>query len=241
MLLTSYWRQLSIDDVTAPAPLTGISLPILITGVTTARADVLDQLGEAMVVAEHLDRVGDDLIGHFVAQARNRGISWSRIGERMGVSKQAAQQRFRPGPDADPLPPLDASQGFARFTVAARNVLGAAHEAARAGGRAVVTPADLAGAALVHSGDRLGIAAPDVERALAPILAAIPLAEQSLELLPYDDRAQAVLVESFAQAVRLDAPFVDVPHLLLAVLATEGDDGPLHQLGVTVTAVGALR
>jgi hypothetical protein len=230
--------------MTAPAPLTGVNLPTLITGVTTARADVLDQLGEAMVVAQHLDRLGDDLIGHFVALAREQGCTWSRIGERMGVSKQAAQQRFRAAPSDAPLPPLDPAQGFARFTVAARNALGAAHDAARAGGRGSVTPAELTAAALAAArtadGDALAPAA-EVHRALAPRLAAVSPAAEPLELVPYDEPARSVLVAAFTEAVRRGADFVDLPHLLLALLETEESDGPLHQLGLPAAVLRAAR
>lgn len=225
--------------MTAPAPLSGVSLPALIHGVTTSRAAVLDQLGEAMVVAEHLDRIGDDLIGHFVARARDEGVSWSRIGERMGVSKQAAQQRFRSTPGADPLPPLEPSLGFARFTVDARNVVAVAHDRARVDGHAVVTPAHLTAAALADRGRRLGLTADDIATAVAPALAAVPSAADARELVPYDDAAQTALARAFTEAIDRDAPFVDVPHLLLALLHTEDDAGPLHRVGVTADALEA--
>ena len=71
----------------------------------------------------------DDLIGHFVDQARRSGASWTDIGRSMGVTKQAARKRFVPkGPGE--ANDLDASQGFERFTPRARNVVMAAHEAA---------------------------------------------------------------------------------------------------------------
>lgn len=226
--------------MTAPAPLSGLSLPVLIHGVTSSRAAVLDQLGEAMIVAEHLERIGDDLIGHFVARARDDGVSWSRIGERMGVSKQAAQQRFRSTPDADPLPPLESSQGFARFTVDARNVVALAHDRARADGRAVVTPAHVAAAVLADHGSRLGLIAEDIATAVAPALAAVPPADDARELVPYDGAAQAALSRAFTEAIDRAAPFVDVAHLLLALLHTEDDGGPLHTLGVTADAIEVL-
>jgi hypothetical protein len=34
----------------------------------------------------------------WVAAARRSGLSWAEIGDALGISKQAAQQRFRPGP-----------------------------------------------------------------------------------------------------------------------------------------------
>jgi hypothetical protein len=47
-----------------------------------------------MAVEEELASGGDVLIGSFIAEAREAGCSWTEIGERMGVSKQAARQRF---------------------------------------------------------------------------------------------------------------------------------------------------
>jgi hypothetical protein len=38
----------------------------------------------------------DQLIIHFVNEARDAGLSWTQIGERMGVTKQAARKRFVP-------------------------------------------------------------------------------------------------------------------------------------------------
>jgi hypothetical protein len=54
----------------------------------------LTHLGEAVHLADEMAAMGDRLIEHFVDSARDSGASWSEIGERLGVSKQAAQKRF---------------------------------------------------------------------------------------------------------------------------------------------------
>ena len=54
----------------------------------------LDRVEAAIALGEELASGGDDLIGRFVAEARSAGCSWTEIGARMGVSKQAARQRF---------------------------------------------------------------------------------------------------------------------------------------------------
>ena len=54
----------------------------------------LDRVEAAIAVGEELAFGGDELIGRFVAEARSAGCSWTEIGARMGVSKQAARQRF---------------------------------------------------------------------------------------------------------------------------------------------------
>ncbi len=56
--------------------------------------NTLDQLSEAVFVAAHWFRLADRLLDHFVNQARRAGVSWAEIGVCLGVSRQAAQQRF---------------------------------------------------------------------------------------------------------------------------------------------------
>src|SRR5215207_4526946 len=92
-----------------------VRLDDLISAITAQHDDSLDQLSGAVLLADHLGDVADHLIGHFVDQARRSGASWSDIGRSMGVSKQAAQKRFVPK-EPGAAEPLDASQGFSRFT-----------------------------------------------------------------------------------------------------------------------------
>lgn len=118
----------------------------LIDGIKKARPDnALDQLSEAVVLANHLGDLADHLIGHFVDQARRSGASWTDIGGSMGVTKQAAQKRFVPKDpgDAANAGALDPSAGFARFTARARNAVVGAQEEARAANNAEITPEHL--------------------------------------------------------------------------------------------------
>ena len=57
-------------------------------------ADPLGRLETALGLGKDLTSVADDLVGHFIGEARREGRSWTAIGERLGVSKQAARQRF---------------------------------------------------------------------------------------------------------------------------------------------------
>jgi hypothetical protein len=54
----------------------------------------LTHLGEAVSLAGDLNALADQLIGRFVDEARDSGASWTEIGDRLGVTKQAAQKRF---------------------------------------------------------------------------------------------------------------------------------------------------
>ena len=59
-----------------------------------ARGGPLDRVEVALAVGADLTSRADELIGQFVTEAREAGCSWTEIGQRMGVSKQAARQRF---------------------------------------------------------------------------------------------------------------------------------------------------
>ena len=70
----------------------------------------LERVEAALAVGAELTSCADEVIGQFVAEARQAGCSWTEIGQRMGVSKQAARQRFthalaavrRPGLESKP-------------------------------------------------------------------------------------------------------------------------------------------
>jgi hypothetical protein len=71
-----------------------------------AADEPLDRVGAALAVCDELAAGADQLINRFVTAAREAGCSWTEIGERIGVSKQAARQRYvqRP-PGATTAPP----------------------------------------------------------------------------------------------------------------------------------------
>jgi hypothetical protein len=56
--------------------------------------DALARLAAAVGVADQVRDLADELIDRYVAGAREQGRSWSEVGAVLGVSKQAAQQRF---------------------------------------------------------------------------------------------------------------------------------------------------
>lgn len=59
-----------------------------------AGGDAGDLLAAAASVSAEHAATADRLLDHFVGQAREAGVSWTEIGARLGVSKQAARQRF---------------------------------------------------------------------------------------------------------------------------------------------------
>ena len=81
-------------------------------------ASNLARISEAHLRAQTLSDLGDQLVGHYVGQAKQAGASWSEIGDAIGVSKQAAQQRHAPA-------------AFERFTDLNRHSIVLSQEAAR--------------------------------------------------------------------------------------------------------------
>ena len=92
----------------------------------TEDSSPLGRLRAASGLAVHLAEVGDAALGYFVDQARHAGHSWSQIGDALGVSKQAAQQKHTVRQAAG----LD-EPGFERFTLRARHAVSDAELVAR--------------------------------------------------------------------------------------------------------------
>src|SRR5919198_1499894 len=93
----------------------------------------LERIDVAVKYGELLKSLGDDLVGHFVEEARKEGASWSQIGERLGVSKQAAHQRhLQRGPKLFGRRRRSSGETFfVRFSQDARDVVALAQEEAR--------------------------------------------------------------------------------------------------------------
>jgi hypothetical protein len=66
----------------------------LIAAVDAAAVGDIERVGAAVAMADELGSLGDEVVDHFIAAARQAGCSWSQIGAQLGVSKQAAQQAF---------------------------------------------------------------------------------------------------------------------------------------------------
>ncbi|WP_432542510.1 Clp protease N-terminal domain-containing protein [Kineococcus sp. SYSU DK002] len=216
-----------------------VRLDDLIRSIAERHDAPLDRLSDAVVLGDHLGEVADALIGHFVDQARRSGASWTRIGASMGVTRQAAQKRFvTRDPDTPAAPgPLDPSQGFSRFTDAARAVVVGSQEVARQHSHAAIGVPHLLLALLA---DDEGAAAravadqgvdPGEARRIAR--ASLPPASPDVPaLIPFDAHARAVLEATFAQATARGDDHVDTVHVLLALLAVEDGTGVLSGLGV---------
>ena len=93
----------------------------------------LERIDVAVKHGELLKGLADDLVGHFVEHARNAGASWAQVGERLGVTKQAAHHRHvdRTTRRLSRRPRSSAGEPFERFTQEARDVIVVAQEEAR--------------------------------------------------------------------------------------------------------------
>lgn len=227
--------------MTQPAP--DHRLDDLIAAVEAANDSPLDRVAGAVRDAERLEQLADALIGHFVDQARGGGASWSDIGRSLGVSKQAAQQKFVGRGRADSEPELvDPRYLLSAYPGEARGVVLTASESAIRAHHDVIGLAHLV----------LGLVAdPDSQAARAVAAQGVDLAEvrrAAAAALParrrrgsrsasYEGAARAALEGVAAQARRHRADSVSSGHILLAVLATEEGSGILSGLGVRAGAV----
>lgn len=143
-LISNHNRQLQIDEAR------GVNLELTTVGESdppfklsdliervqdrTRSCTELERLAMAVEYGELLKVMGDDLVGHFVEQARGAGASWAQVGQQLGVTKQAAYQRhfsrrrtFHFGRQFKP----EAGGPFERFTQEAREVIVTAQQEAR--------------------------------------------------------------------------------------------------------------
>lgn len=200
---------------------------------STPYGTALDHLTTATTVAGHLDELADHLVGHFVDQARRSGASWTLIGQSMGVTKQAAQQRFVAGDTS-----LD------RFTNRAKVVVLKAQNEARDRGHEEVTTVHLVLGLLAEWEGFAGMAieAAGVTKAAVTTaaLAALPPAGQpSTPHVPFSAGLKKVHELIVRESLRLGHNYVGTEHILLGLLDAQEDAGAqvLTGLGVSKTAV----
>jgi hypothetical protein len=195
----------------------------------------LDRVEAALTVSEELASCADELIGQFVEEARRAGCSWTEIGQLIGVSKQAARQRFGD--------PRRRAPNTWRLSAPAGGCLEAARREAAADGAAEVgTHHQLIG--LFHEGvaaavlEELGVRADavrDAARELFPGGGGLPgerPPQESAEAGEAVQRAAAIA----QQAGRAE---VGTEHLLAALALDPGSRARrvLSHLGVSIAAL----
>lgn len=175
-------------------------------------ATVLDKVSEAQLRSASMAALGDQLVGHYVAQAKQEGASWSEIGDAIGVSKQAAQQRHSPGI-------------FERFTDRARHSIVLAQEIARNHRHGYIgtehmllglldEPKGLASQILVERAGSVDAVRTAIETRLYEDGKKTPRGH-----IPFTPRAKSALEEALRAARELGHDFVGTEHMLLGLMA----------------------
>jgi Clp amino terminal domain, pathogenicity island component len=195
-------------------------------------ADPVTKVGEARLRGRTLTDLGDQLVDHYVQAARAQGASWSQIGDALGVSKQAAQQRR-----ADPT--------FERFTARARHVLVLAHDRARTLKHDHVGTGHLL---LGILGEPEGIGAKviatlagSLETVSEAVHARLPAGEAKPSgQTPTSPEAKAALTETLDVALGMGHNYIGTEHLLLGILRLPDDPTTRLLAGLGVTREKAL-
>jgi ATP-dependent Clp protease ATP-binding subunit ClpA len=215
-----------------------VSFEELVSRVERSTDSPLQRLGEAIALGEGLAVEADRVTDHFVRQARESGESWTSIGDRLGVSKQAARKRF-----ADRVQSTFAPQLRPRL----RACLDQAQREAQADGSAEVGTHHLL-AGLLAEGvaaailEKLGLTAEAIRdsghRLFGPPLPATDAVP------PMSSEARCAL-DAAAHSARSDAPdskaaqFVGTEHLLAVLALDPGSRARriLNDLGVEFAAI----
>lgn len=192
--------------------------------------DPIERLAAASALAADVAQLGDSLLGHFVDAARRAGHPWSQIGVALGVTRQAAQQRFV-APD------------LSRFTGRARRALDLAANAADDLGHRAIEPEHVL-LGLAAEGEGVAARALEVSGATYQVLVsraagivttgeARVRAEDS-DPLPFSPRTARLLGDlAPAEATTLGHNYVGTEHVLLAVLRP-----PAGLAGALLAALG---
>jgi hypothetical protein len=177
-------------------------------------ADDLTRVSEARRRAQALSDLSDQLIDHYVSEAKLSGASWSEIGDALGVSSRVAQQRRAP-------------DVFARFTELNRHSIVLAQEAARTHKRELIgtehlllgllsEPQGLAYHVLTAQTDSDQPVRDAIEHAMPP--AGKKALQGHIAFGPDSKRA---IEEALRAASGLGHDWVGTEHLLLGLIRTE--------------------
>ena len=207
---------------------------IIKTREEAASAEPLDLLASAAQQQEALSDIGDQLLDHFVHEAREAGHSWSQIGATLGVSKQAAQQRHTPvqsllGKLRGALSGV-AGGMFTRFTSVARQVVILAQEEARRLRHPKIdtehlllgligVPEGRAAELLTEAGLDLGELRAEIEAAATP--GPSPVSGH----VPFTPAAKKAIELSLRHALNLKDDHIGTEHLLLGLLTDRAGIG----------------
>jgi hypothetical protein len=207
-----------------------LSLETLIEDVERQASGPLKRLGAAVSTSAEIHAICDDLVGRFVEDARREGCSWTEIGGVLGVSKQAAQQRFpSAGSEAWPV----------AFREDAQRALGTAGEHARRFGHPYLGTEHVLLALSEQTDSLAGHVLADLEITPAAIEKAINglavRGERATEPIGVSARVKRALEQARREGRRLGHRCPGAEHLLLVLSADEDVAAARILLGLGVT------
>lgn len=207
---------------------------------TADSEDPMERLEVAIAVSIDSAAAADRLVDLLVARARQAGYSWTEVGARLGVSKQAARQRFAERTESLILP--GAAQPVPRLQLCLQR---AEAEAQADGAAEIGTHHLLAG--LLAEGvaaailERVGVTAEAVRDAAHRLFG--PGGSPLEDLPPMSDEAICALDVAARQALAADpdsaSPQLRTEHLLLALALDPGGRARrvLNDMGTDIAAI----
>ena len=214
-----------------------VELYTLIERVDRDEADPLIKISAAEELSAELGRLGDRLVGYFVEQARAEGYSWSDIGSHLGMTRQAAQQRYTPRQSTLTLDNLIQGAAFKGLAPRARAAVTDAVDQARRLEHPAVRPADLLLGLLadpqalsVQIVARLGADPAAIRAGLQDTGDGAPM------VIPVEPATRTALGKALSEAIGLGHNYIGTEHLLLGILNDPGSEASraLASAGVTL-------
>lgn len=192
----------------------------------------------AVAVASDVGDAVDGMVEHYVAAARAAGLSWTVIGQRLGVSRQAARQRF-----TDRIGPSVGDLTMDRPTIGVRlaGCLEAAQAAADADDSVPSTHHLLMG--LLHAGgaagvlDKAGVTREKIRAAAGRLFEpTLVTTDEGQRRVVGDGGADRALAIAHRMAARRGQSEVRSEHVLLELATDDGASSRrvLNDLGVDI-------
>jgi Clp amino terminal domain, pathogenicity island component len=207
-------------------------------------ASALERVTAAGAIASRLELLGQHAVAHFVQEARKAGASWTDIGGALGVTRQAAQQRFVPAGGLDletattkaVLPLTDRA---AAALTAARDLAAQHHHRGTEDVHLLLALLDSRSSRAVAAVKALGQRAADVRKAGRAHLGAEG-PRRAPAAPPFERSTVRALDTGAREALRLDKDAIGTEHLLLA-LAVEPESSAGQALAEAGVAYAPLR
>ena len=204
----------------------------------------LDRLAAAVLENDVLTHEADELLDHFVMEARESGCSWAQIGQTLGVTKQAAQQRHAPekaGIRGWFRQMTSGTGNLARFTPRARRAVEQAGQEAKKLRHPYVGTEHILLGLLTEpesiAGKVLAKAEVDDELVRAKIVEIVGEGDEKVTgHIPFTPRSKKTLELTLQEAVKLGHNYIGTEHILLALMQTEGLGAQiLYEQGMDLT------